>query len=120
MNYFAFLRGINVGGHNMLRMADLKNLCTSLGYNDVRTVLQSGNVIFRTEERDMIRLAKRIEKAIEGSFGAGFNLRLDVPHVGSRHVQAFELVLLIAQRKDQIPVGSLYLRNNLNRPRAKV
>ena len=46
MNYFAFLRGINVGGHNMLRMADLKALCTSLGYDDVRTVLQSGNVIF--------------------------------------------------------------------------
>ena len=59
MNYFAFLRGINVGGHNMLRMADLRTLCTSLGYADVRTVLQSGNVIFRAKRAT----AKQLEEA---------------------------------------------------------
>ena len=59
MNYFAFLRGINVGGHNMLRMDDLKALCTSLGYADVRTVLQSGNVIFRAKRAT----AKQLEEA---------------------------------------------------------
>jgi uncharacterized protein (DUF1697 family) len=59
VNYFAFLRGINVGGRNMLRMDDLKALCTSLGYTDVRTVLQSGNVIFRAKRAT----AKQLEEA---------------------------------------------------------
>jgi uncharacterized protein (DUF1697 family) len=42
----ALLRGINVGGHNRLAMAQLRELMESLGYGDVRTHLQSGNVVF--------------------------------------------------------------------------
>ncbi len=44
--YIALIRGINVGGHKKLSMADLKSACESLGYTDVRTLLNSGNVIF--------------------------------------------------------------------------
>jgi len=58
--YFAFLRGINVTGNNMMRMADLKALCTSLGFRDVQTVLQSGNVLFRARRAT----AKQIEDAV--------------------------------------------------------
>ncbi|MET0554233.1 MAG: DUF1697 domain-containing protein [Vicinamibacteria bacterium] len=45
----ALLRGVNVGGNCMLSMADLAALCTRLGFADVRTYIQSGNVVFRTE-----------------------------------------------------------------------
>ncbi|HEV2721279.1 MAG TPA: DUF1697 domain-containing protein [Thermoanaerobaculia bacterium] len=48
--YFAFLRGINVVGRNRVRMSDLRALCTDLGYEDVRTLLNSGNVVFRAKK----------------------------------------------------------------------
>ncbi len=45
--WVALLRGINVGGNKMLSMEGLRDLCLSIGYTDVRTWLQSGNVVFR-------------------------------------------------------------------------
>ena len=45
--YIALLRGINVGGNKMVSMAELRALLTKLGFEDVKTVLQSGNVVFR-------------------------------------------------------------------------
>ena len=46
--YIAFLRAINVGGTGMLPMKDLAALCTDLGLKDVRTYIQSGNVVFKS------------------------------------------------------------------------
>ena len=46
--YIALIRGINVGGHKQVKMAELKTKCESLGLRDVRTLLQSGNVVFST------------------------------------------------------------------------
>lgn len=60
----ALIRGINVGGHKMIKMADVKVLCESLGLRDVRTHLQSGNVVFRTTKTDRTRLAKQLEDAL--------------------------------------------------------
>ena len=68
------LRGINVGGHHKIRMEALRTLYESLGLLGAETYLQSGNVIFRTERRDLGLLAKRIENGIERSFG----FRVDV------------------------------------------
>jgi uncharacterized protein (DUF1697 family) len=65
----AFLRGINVGGHHMIKMDELRKLLVSLKLKDPQTYLQSGNVIFETAERDEGKLAKRIENAIEHAFG---------------------------------------------------
>ena len=65
----SMLRGVNVGGHNKIKMDALRALYESLRLRDPRTHIQSGNVIFRTEERDLARLAKRIADAIERSFG---------------------------------------------------
>jgi uncharacterized protein (DUF1697 family) len=45
--YIALLRGINVGGNKMVAMAELRALLTKLGFEDVKTVLQSGNVVLR-------------------------------------------------------------------------
>ena len=63
------LRGVNVGGRNMIKMDALKALCVSLKLKDPQTYVQSGNVIFRTEEKDLAKLAKRIQDAIEKTVG---------------------------------------------------
>src|SRR6266567_3833740 len=65
----SMLRGVNVGGHNLIRMEALKALYASLGLRDAQTYVQSGNVVCRTKERDLAALAKRIENGIERSFG---------------------------------------------------
>ncbi len=65
----SMLRGVNVGGHNMIKMDALRALYQSLKLRNPQTYVQSGNVIFRTEERDLVRLSRRIEDGIEQSFG---------------------------------------------------
>jgi uncharacterized protein (DUF1697 family) len=65
----ALLRGVNVGGHNQIRMDALRTLCESLKLRDVQTYVQSGNVVFRTDERDLPSLARRLEDAIERRVG---------------------------------------------------
>jgi len=63
------LRGVNVGGHNLIKMDALKALCVSMKLKDPQTYVQSGNVIFRTEEKDATKLAKRLQDALEKKFG---------------------------------------------------
>jgi uncharacterized protein (DUF1697 family) len=65
----SMLRGVNVGGHNKIKMEALRALYESLGLLDAQTHIQSGNVIFRTRMRDQVLLAKTIENGIEQSFG---------------------------------------------------
>jgi uncharacterized protein (DUF1697 family) len=59
------LRGVNVGGHNKIAMDALRDVCSSLKLRSPKTYIQSGNVVFGTTERDLGRLAKRIEDCIE-------------------------------------------------------
>ena len=63
------LRGINVSGQNKIRMMELKSLYESLGLINVKTYVQSGNVVFENTERDASELAVSIEAQIERSFG---------------------------------------------------
>src|SRR5439155_25662579 len=63
------LRGINVVGHNLTKMDPLRALYETLGLQDPATYFQSGNVIFKTKERDVARLAPRIQNEIERRFG---------------------------------------------------
>jgi uncharacterized protein (DUF1697 family) len=63
------LRGVNVGGHNMIKMESLKALCVSLKLKDPQTYVQSGNVIFQTQEKDQEKLTRRIQDAIEKTHG---------------------------------------------------
>jgi uncharacterized protein (DUF1697 family) len=65
----SMLRGVNVGGHNRIKMDALRALYEFLKLRDAQTYVQSGNVIFRTDEQDVARLAKRIEDGIERKFG---------------------------------------------------
>lgn len=67
--YIALLRGINVGGHNKLPMAALVTLLEDLGLRSVRTYIQSGNAVFRSDMADAADLAPRITAAIEAAHG---------------------------------------------------
>ncbi len=69
MKYVAFLRGINVGGKNKIKMETLREVCTSIGFENVKTYINSGNVIFETRKTDDKKLAAKIEKAIEKESG---------------------------------------------------
>lgn len=74
MNRFiALLRGINISGKNKIKMAELKKSFESLGFINVKTYLNSGNVIFSTYETNVKELMKRIENMIQKEFG------LDIP-----------------------------------------
>ncbi|WP_040205370.1 DUF1697 domain-containing protein [Neobacillus jeddahensis] len=66
--YIALLRGINVGGYNKMKMAELKSLLTSLGLQKVKTYIQSGNVLFESE-RAPNELIQLLEKEIKSTFG---------------------------------------------------
>jgi uncharacterized protein (DUF1697 family) len=67
MRYVALLRGVNVGGVNM-KMADLAEVVRGLGYDDVRTVLASGNVLFGTTDAAAASKQK-LETALRSAFG---------------------------------------------------
>jgi uncharacterized protein (DUF1697 family) len=62
--YVALLRGINVGGNNLIKMAALKVTFEKLGFEDVATYIQSGNVLFTAAEAADAKLAARIEAAL--------------------------------------------------------
>jgi uncharacterized protein (DUF1697 family) len=67
--YAAFLRGINVGHAKRIAMADLRTLFTDVGYTDVRTVLNSGNVVFTALRPPTGADVSRIERTILGDLG---------------------------------------------------
>jgi len=67
--HIALLRGINVGGRNKVAMADLRALATSLGYADVTTYIQSGNLLFSATGAGTDRLASTLADAIAGGLG---------------------------------------------------
>ena len=67
--YIALLRGINVGGSHMVKMADLKRLMEESGCADVRTYIQSGNAVFRSAVSDSARLGNKIGAAIAKRHG---------------------------------------------------
>jgi uncharacterized protein (DUF1697 family) len=67
--FIALLRGVNLGGHKMIKMEELRALCVSLKLRRPQTYLQSGNVVFETPEQDPLKLAARLESAIEKKMG---------------------------------------------------
>ena len=68
-HYLALLRGVNVGGKNLVRMADLSAAFEEMGFGDVATYIQSGNVLFRAPRQRSEELAARIESQLSLSFG---------------------------------------------------
>jgi uncharacterized protein (DUF1697 family) len=68
VRYLALLRGINVGGNNIIPMADLRACFTKAGFTDVVTYIQSGNVIFCSGLKDQESVCKKIEAALSKAF----------------------------------------------------
>ena len=68
IQYLALLRGINVGGKNIIRMSDLKDCFENIECADVQTYIQSGNVIFKTNEKNKTKLTNQIENALAVRF----------------------------------------------------
>src|SRR4029077_151852 len=67
--YVALLRGVNVGGHNRVKMPALQSLCRELGYTDVVTYIQSGNVVFGSSARGAATVERTMVSGIEKEFG---------------------------------------------------
>jgi uncharacterized protein (DUF1697 family) len=65
----ALLRAVNVGSRNRIRMETLRRLCESLGCEHVQTHIQSGNILLRVADRQVAKIAGRIEDAIEAEAG---------------------------------------------------
>ncbi|HET6622591.1 MAG TPA: DUF1697 domain-containing protein [Candidatus Saccharimonadales bacterium] len=89
MKYVALLRGINVGGNNKISMFELKACFEKLGFGDVKTYINSGNIIFSTSKSDETRLVRSIENCIKDKFN------LDIPVVIRSNQQIAEVVKAI-------------------------
>ena len=68
MKYVALLRGINVGGKTLIKMADLKAAIEDAGFSEVTTLIASGNVIFSSSERNQAKIEDTLEKIIHARF----------------------------------------------------
>lgn len=68
MIWIALLRGINVGGNNILPMADLRGIMEEINFKNARTYIQSGNAIFESRIKDPEKLSKKLSDAIEKRF----------------------------------------------------
>lgn len=69
ITYIALLRAINVGGNATVAMADLREAVSELGFDDVQTLLQTGNVIFRCDATSEAALARRLEEQARKRLG---------------------------------------------------
>lgn len=72
--YIALIRGINVGGNNIVKMSDLKTCFETAGFENVRTYINSGNVVFESSESDPAELSDKVEKILAKTFDG--NLRV--------------------------------------------
>jgi uncharacterized protein (DUF1697 family) len=115
--YITFLRGVNMTGHNSVKMADLSALYKDLGYKDAVTYIQSGNVIFsRTDGSSDQQVALRIERAIFDKFTYSVpvmirtveemkNLMSDNPFLGEENFQPSKMAVVLLHEEassDQI------------------
>ena len=72
--FMSLFRGINVGGNHQIRMDELKVLHESLGLRDVATYIQSGNVVFTSDDADPAQLSRQIEDGFAQKFGFHVNV----------------------------------------------
>lgn len=72
-SFIALLRGINVGGHNKIPMPELRSLCVAIGWRDVQSYIQSGNLLFQSSAA-AASLETALEQAIEQRFGLSISV----------------------------------------------
>ena len=69
LKYLALIRGINVGGKNLVKMTDLRAAFEEMGHGEVTTYIASGNVLFRAPRQSQVKLAARIESELKRRLG---------------------------------------------------
>jgi uncharacterized protein (DUF1697 family) len=69
IRYIAFLRGINVSGQKIIKMETLRQIITDAGFDNVKTYIQSGNLVFNSKQTDAGKLISQLEDLIEKTFG---------------------------------------------------
>lgn len=74
MKYLALIRGINVGGNNLIPMASLREALGKTELKNVRTYIQSGNVFFESNQKDKRKLEALVSKTIEDNFSVGVSV----------------------------------------------
>lgn len=77
--YISLLRGINVSGQKIIKMELLRKMFENLGFENIRTYIQSGNVVFSSNEEDISKLEKIIRKEIEKEFGFDVHIKILIP-----------------------------------------
>jgi uncharacterized protein (DUF1697 family) len=123
--YIALLRGINVSGHKMIKMDELKRVLCALNFSNIRTYIQSGNIIFETEKQDSTFLEKQIGEIIFKNFGFSIpavirnreeleKIHKKNPFLGKRNEPVDKLhVTLLSEEPDPLYLkkmeGSLFL-----------
>ncbi len=100
--YISLLRGINVSGQKKIKMADLRQLYTDLGFAHVKSYLQSGNVVFQSPETDTVQLVSQIQAAIQAVYG------FEVP-VLIRKAADLQRIVETSPYRDQEDIKTLYV-----------
>lgn len=120
--YTAFLRGINVGGKNIIRMSELKQAFKAMGFIEVQTYIQSGNVIFKSDEGEEF-LRRKIEYEIVKVFGFSVTVILrtlqelelmiqNCPFPEGESAEVYVSLLMDVPSKDNIDKLSAYRSEN--------
>lgn len=84
--YIALLRGINVSGQKKIRMADLKTMMEGLGFENVQTYIQSGNIVFKSVEKKIHILEDEVKYNIANTFG------FDVPVLVKTRIEILQII----------------------------
>lgn len=109
--YITLLRGINVGGHKVIKMAELKQMFESIELKQVKTYIQSGNIVFESE-KDIDFLNKRIQSEIKNVFG------FDVPVMLRTHEEFINMIKRCPYEADSLLEGEsihvAFLANELS------
>jgi uncharacterized protein (DUF1697 family) len=113
MIYAALLRGINVGGKASVNMATLKDCFEQLGFQSVRTYINSGNVVFQTVKKSQRSLEKTIEAGIEKAFGFPVTtIVLNLPE----YRRLTKLIPDCWKNNAKLKCNVLFLRHEINNP----
>jgi uncharacterized protein (DUF1697 family) len=110
--HLALLRGVNVSGHRKVPMAELRELCAELGFAQVRTHIQSGNVVFEAAGGSTV-IGSRLEEALERRFGFSVDVVIRSRRQWSHYLETNPF--RAAARKDP---GHVLLGLGKRRPRA--
>ncbi len=112
--YIALLRGINVSGVKIIKMEDLRGYFSGMGFREVKTYIQSGNVVFEANKQTIAALTKKITKGLEEALG----YHVPVVTISTETMQEIQSADVFTNVLKSIPTTKKYVAF-LERPLAK-